>query len=393
MDLAFTPEEQAFRDEVRTWVQAHLPKDIAHKVHNALQLTRADMQGWAKILGKKGWLGFGWAKEFGGPGWTAVQKHLFEEECALAGAPRIVPFGPVMVAPVIMAFGSAEQQKRFLPGIASGEVWWSQGYSEPGSGSDLASVKTRAERVGDKYIVNGQKTWTTLGQYGDWMFNLVRTSNEGKPQTGISFLLLDMKSPGVTVRPIKLLEGGCEVNEVFFDNVEVPADQLIGEENKGWTYAKHLLSHERTNIADVNRSKRELERLKRIAKQEGVWDDSRFRDQIALLEVDIVALEMLVLRVLSAEKSGKNSLDIAGLLKIKGSEIQQRYAELMMLAAGPFSLPFIEEAMEAGWQGNFPGGVTANAPLASTYFNLRKTTIYGGSNEVQRNIVAQTVLG
>jgi alkylation response protein AidB-like acyl-CoA dehydrogenase len=299
----------------------------------------------------------------------------------------------VMVAPVIMAYGTPEQQKRFLPGIASGEVWWSQGYSEPGSGSDLASVKTRAERQGDHYIVNGQKTWTTLGQYGDWMFNLVRTSNEGKPQTGISFLLLDMKSPGVTVRPIKLLDGECEVNEVFFDNVKVPVDQLIGEENKGWTYAKHLLAHERTNIADVNRSKRELERLKRIAKQEGVWEDSRFRDQIALLEVDIIALEMLVLRVLSAEKSGKNSLDIAGLLKIKGSEIQQRYAELMMLAAGPYSLPFIEEAMEAGWQGNFPGGNVGNAPLAGSYFNMRKTTIYGGSNEVQRNIVAQTLLG
>ena len=393
MDLAFTPEEQQFRQDIRAWVRENLPPEISHKVHNALRLTREDMQRWARILGKKGWLGYGWPKEFGGPGWNSVQRHLFEEECALAGAPRIVPFGPVMVAPVIMTFGNAQQQQRFLPGIASGEVWWSQGYSEPGSGSDLASVKTRAERVGNKYIVNGQKTWTTLGQYGEWIFCLVRTSNEGKPQTGISFLLIDMKSPGVTVRPIKLLDGECEVNEVFFDNVEVPAENLIGEENKGWTYAKHLLSHERTNIADVNRSKRELERLKRIAKDEGLWDDARFRDQIALLEVDIVALEMLVLRVLSAEKSGKNSLDIAGLLKIKGSEIQQRYAELMMLAAGPFALPFIEEAMEAGWQGDFPGGVTANAPLASTYFNLRKTTIYGGSNEVQRNIVAQTVLG
>ena len=393
MDLAFTPEEQAFREEVRTWVRTHLPEDIAHKVRSDLHLTRDDMQRWAKILGKKGWLGYGWPKEFGGPGWSAVQKHLFEEECALACTPRIVPFGPVMVAPVIMAYGSPEQQKRFLPGIASGEVWWSQGYSEPGSGSDLASLKTRAERVGDKYIVNGQKTWTTLGQYGDWMFNLVRTSNEGKPHTGISFLLLDMKSPGVTVRPIKLLDGGHEVNEVFFDNVEVPADQLIGEENKGWTYAKHLLSHERTNIADVNRAKRELERVKRIAKAEGVWEDQRFRDQIALLEVDVIALEMLVLRVLSAMKSGKNPLEIAGLLKIKGSEIQQRYSELMMLAAGPYSLPFIQEAMEAGYQGDFPGGVLGNAPLAATYFNMRKTTIYGGSNEVQRNIVAQTVLG
>ncbi|AEG94285.1 acyl-CoA dehydrogenase family protein [Ramlibacter tataouinensis] len=393
MDLAFTPEEQKFREDIRAWVRENLPKDIAHKVHNSLHLTRDDMQRWAKILGKKGWLGYGWPKQFGGPGWNAVQKHLFEEETALAGAPRIVPFGPVMVAPVIMAFGNAEQHKRFLPGIASGEVWWSQGYSEPGAGSDLASLKTRAERRGDKYIVNGQKTWTTLGQYGEWIFCLVRTSTEGKPQTGISFLLIDMKSPGIQVRPIVMLDGGHEVNEVFFDNVEVPAENLVGEENKGWTYAKHLLSHERTNIADVNRAKRELERLKRIAKAEGVWEDIRFRDEIAKLEVNVVALEMLVLRVLSAEKSGKNSLDIAGLLKIRGSEIQQRYSELMMLAGGAFSVPFILEAMEAGWQGDFPGGAVGLAPLAATYFNLRKTTIYGGSNEVQRNIVAQTVLG
>jgi alkylation response protein AidB-like acyl-CoA dehydrogenase len=305
MDLAFTPEEQAFREEVRTWVHAHLPSTLSHKVHNALRLSREDMQTWAKILGKKGWLGYGWPTQFGGPGWSEVQKHLFEEECALAGAPRVVPFGPVMVAPVIMAFGSPEQQQRFLPGIASGEVWWSQGYSEPGSGSDLASLKTRAERVGDKYIVNGQKTWTTLAQFGEWIFCLVRTSSEGKPQTGISFLLIDMKSKGVSVRPIKLLDGECEVNEVWFDNVEVPAENLIGEENKGWNYAKYLLAHERTNIADVNRAKRELERLKRIAKAEGVWDDMRFRDEIAKLEVDVIALEMMVLRVLSAEKVGQ----------------------------------------------------------------------------------------
>jgi alkylation response protein AidB-like acyl-CoA dehydrogenase len=399
MDLAFTPEEQQFREDIRAWVHANLPADISHKVHNSLHLSRDDMQAWAKILGKKGWLGHGWPKQFGGPGWNAIQKHLFEEECALAGAPRVVPFGPVMVAPVIMAFGSPEQQARHLPGIASGEVWWSQGYSEPGSGSDLASLKTKAERVGDKYIVNGQKTWTTLGQYGEWIFCLVRTSTEGKPQTGISFLLIDMKSPGVSVRPIIMLDGGHEVNEVWFDNVEVPVENLVGEENKGWTYAKHLLSHERTNIADANRAKRELERLKRIAKAEGVYDPAtggataaRFRDEIAKLEVDVIALEMLVLRVLSAEKTGKNSLDIAGLLKIRGSEIQQRYTELMMLAAGPYSLPFIQEAMEAGWQGDYVGAATS-APLASTYFNMRKTTIYGGSNEVQRNIVAQTVLG
>ncbi len=392
MDLAFTPEELGFREEIRAWVHAHLPQDIAHKVHNALQLTREDMQRWGQILGKKGWLGHAWPKEFGGPGWNAIQKHLFEEECALAGAPRVVPFGPVMVAPVIMAFGNAAQQQRFLPGIASGEVWWSQGYSEPGSGSDLASLKTRAERVGENYIVNGQKTWTTLGQYGEWIFCLVRTAAEGKPQNGISFLLIDMKSPGVTVRPIILLDGSAEVNEVFFDNVQVPAENLIGEENKGWSYAKYLLAHERTNIADVNRAKRELERLKRIAKTEGVYEDIRFRDEIAKLEVDVVALEMMVLRVLSAEKAGKQSLDIAGLLKIRGSEIQQRYSELMMLAAGPFALPLIREAMEAGWQGDHVGHAHC-APLASTYFNMRKTTIYGGSNEVQRNIVSQFVLG
>jgi alkylation response protein AidB-like acyl-CoA dehydrogenase len=392
MDLAFTLEEQKFREDVRTWVRDNLPKDISHKVHNALHLSRDDMQNWGKILGKKGWLGYAWPKEFGGPGWNSIQKHLFEEECALAGAPRVLPFGPVMVAPVIMAFGNAEQQKRFLPGIASGDVWWSQGYSEPGSGSDLASLKCKAERRGDKFIINGQKTWTTLGQYGEWIFCLVRTSSEGKPQTGISFLLIDMKSPGVSVRPIIMLDGGHEVNEVWFDNVDVPAENLIGEENKGWHYAKHLLAHERTNIADVNRAKRELERLKRIAKAEGVYTDTRFRDEIAKLEVDVVALEMLVLRVLAAEKSGKQSLDIAGLLKIRGSEIQQRYSELMMLAAGPFALPLIREAMEAGWQGDFVGAAHC-APLASTYFNLRKTTIYGGSNEVQRNIVSQVVLG
>ncbi len=392
MDLHFTPEEQAFRAEIRAWVAENLPKDISDKVHNAQRLTRDDQQRWARILGKQGWHGSAWPKQFGGPGWTAVQRHLFDEECARAGAPGVVPFGPVMVAPVIMAFGTPEQQRQHLPGIMSGDVWWSQGYSEPGAGSDLASLKTRAERRGDYYIVNGQKTWTTLAQHGDWIFCLVRTSNEGKPQTGISFLLIDMKSPGITVRPIILLDGEHEVNEVFFDNVEVPVDNLIGEENKGWTYAKHLLSHERTSIADVARSKRELKRLKRIAAAEGMLDDTRFRDEVAKLEVDIVALEMMVLRVLAGEKSGKQPLDVAGLLKIRGSEIQGRFTELMMLAAGPYALPFIREAMEAGWQGEYVGAAHF-APLAADYFNMRKTTIYGGSNEVQRNIVAQVVLG
>jgi alkylation response protein AidB-like acyl-CoA dehydrogenase len=392
MDLNFTAEELAFRRDIRQWVAENLPKDLSHKVHNALRLSRDDMQRWARILGKKGWLGWGWPKAVRRPGLergaeAPVRGRMRAGRRAARGALR-----PGDGGAGDHGLRHPEQQQRFLPGIASGEVWWSQGYSEPGAGSDLAGLKTRAERQGDNYIVNGQKTWTTLGQYGDWIFCLVRTSTEGKPQTGISFLLIDMKSPGITVRPIILLDGEHEVNEVFFDNVEVPAENLIGEENKGWTYAKHLLSHERTNIADVNRAKRELERLKRIAKAEGVWDDSRFRDQIALLEVDIVALEMMVLRVLSAEKSGKQSLDVAGLLKIRGSEIQQRYTELMMLAGGPAAAPSSMKPWKPAGRATTWAACTWR-PLAGTYFNMRKTTIYGGSNEVQRNIVSQFVLG
>ncbi|TSE25033.1 putative acyl-CoA dehydrogenase FadE17 [Tepidimonas sediminis] len=393
MDLAFTPEELAFRDEVRAWIEAHLDPAVAAKVHAGLRLTKEEIQGWARTLGRQGWLAYRWPREFGGPGWNVVQQHLFDEALAEAGAPPILPFGPVMVAPVIMAFGTAEQQRRFLPGIASGEVWWCQGYSEPGAGSDLASLRTRAVRDGDHYVVNGQKTWTTLAQHADWIFCLVRTSTEGKPQAGISFLLIDMKSPGITVRPIRLLDGEYEVNEVWFDDVRVPVDNRIGEENKGWTYAKYLLSHERANIADVNRAKRELKRLKRLAQAEGVWDDARLRDAIALLEVDIVALEMLVLRVLAAERGGRPALELAALLKIRGSEIQQRLAELMMLVAGPMALPYLETVLEGHAGVPAPGSAAALAPLAPRYLNLRKTTIYGGSNEIQRNIVAQTLLG
>lgn len=392
MDLNYSPEEAAFREQVREFLRTQLPGDISRKVLEHRRLAKDDYVRWQKILFARGWIAAGWPVEHGGTGWSSIQRYIFEEEAAAAGAPRLTPFGLHMVGPVIIAFGSDAQKKQYLPRILSSEDWWCQGYSEPGSGSDLASLKTRAERQGDAYIVNGQKTWTTLGQYGEWIFCLVRTSNEGKPQTGISFLLIELKTPGITVRPIILMDGEHEVNEVWFDDVVVPAANLIGEENKGWTYAKHLLAHERTNIADVNRAKRELERVKRVAKEEGLWDDLRFRDQIALLEVDVVALEMLVLRVLSLEKSGKQSLDIAGLLKIRGSEIQQRYTELMMLAAGPLTRAYIHDAMEAGWQGDqaVPTGIL---PLAGTYFNYRKTTIYGGSNEVQRNIVAQTVLG
>ncbi len=401
MDLRFTDEERAFRQEVRDWIDANLPADTRERLAAGRTPTKQMQVDWQKKLNAKGWCVPHWPAEWGGQkDWSAIKRFILLEE--LQGTPAPIPLGfnCNMLGPVLIAFGTEEQKKFFLPKLANLDLWFCQGFSEPGAGSDLASLKTRAVREGDHYIVNGQKTWTTLAQYADWIFLLVRTNPEAaKQQEGISFLVVDMKTPGITVRPIITLDGEHEVNEVWFDNVEVPAENLIGEENKGWTYAKHLLSHERTNIADVNRAKRELERLKRIAKAEGVWEDARFRDQIALLEVDIVALEMMVLRVLSAEKSGKQSLDVAGLLKIRGSEIQQRYTELMLLAAGPASVPLVREAMEAGWQGDqaltalWPGEVAQAAPLAGTYFNYRKTSIYGGSNEVQRNIVAQTVLG
>jgi alkylation response protein AidB-like acyl-CoA dehydrogenase len=400
MELQLTPAEQAFLQDKKAWVEQHLPKDISDKIHAGQRLHKSDMQRWAQILGKQGWLGAAWPTQFGGPGWNAVERFLFDEACALAGSPRIIPFGPVMVAPVIMAFGNAEQHQRFLPGIASGDVWWCQGYSEPGSGSDLASLKTKAvkgvDAQGEHYIVNGQKTWTTLGQHAEWGFFLVRTSSEGKPQTGISFLLIDMKSPGITVRPILTLDGEHEVNEVWLDNVRVPMNQLIGAENQGWTIAKFLLNHERANIADVNRSKRELERLKRLAKQvpnagAPLWEDFRFRDQVVELDVDIQALEMLVLRVLAAERDGKKSGVEASMLKIRGSEIQQRLSELMMKAAGTYSLPLRYEANEQDWTGDVVGAAEYS-PLAGTYFNYRKTSIYGGSNEIQKNIISQQLL-
>ena len=396
MDLAFTPEEQAFREEVRAWIRSHLPEDIAHKVRNALRLSRDDLQRWAKILGSRGWLGHGWPKQFGGPGWSAVQKHLFEEECALACAPRVIPFGPVMVAPVIMAFGTPEQQQRFLPGIASGEVWWSQGYSEPGSGSDLASVKTRAERQGDHYVVNGQKTWTTLGQYGEWIFCLVRTSTEGKPQTGISFLLIDMKSPGVTVRPIKLLDGEREVNEVFFDNVQVPVENLIGEENKGWTYAKYLLGHERTGIAAIGNSKRELKVLKRLALSKQLdgaplLQDPQFAARVADIEIELMALEMTALALVADGASSKIGPE-ASMLKVKGTEISQAISEMLLEASGPAGLAFDPDYLH-NRKDSSDSGEDALAALAPHYFNLRKITIFGGSNEVQRNVISKMILG
>lgn len=398
MDLNFTAEEQAFRDEVRAFIREHLPPDISQKVKQGLAVHAGDYTRWQQILYRKGWGAPGWPEQFGGTGWGPVQLHIFDEESALAGSPRTLPFGLKMVAPVIMAFGSPAQQQRFLPRIVSGEDWWCQGYSEPGAGSDLASLKTRAERQGDHYIVNGQKTWNTLGQYANWIFCLVRTDpNAPKQQQGISFLLIDMKSPGITVRPIITLEGAHEVNEVWLENVKVPVENRVGEENKGWTCAKFLLGHERTNIAGVGASKRELQRLKDIAGKEikngrPLLQDPLFAARLAQVEIDLMALEITNLRALSAESEKRAPGPEASILKIKGTEIQQALSELMMYAVGPYALPFQRLSSEEGDLKRVAGPEYA-APLAAAYCNTRKVTIYGGSNEIQRNIIAQMILG
>ena len=401
MDLNFTAEEQQFREEVRGFLRAKLPVAISRKVLGGKRLEKNDFVRWQQLLNEQGWGAVAWPEAFGGTGWNAVQQHIFDEECADAGAPLQLPFGLKMVAPVIMAFGNPAQQQRFLPRIVDGTDWWCQGYSEPGSGSDLASLTMRAVRDGDHYVVNGQKTWNTLGQYADWIFCLVRTSTEGRPQTGISFLLIDMKTPGITVRPIIMLDGEHEINEVWFEDVRVPVENLIGEENKGWTYAKFLLGHERTGIAGVGRSKRELKKLKEIAATETangrpLIEDQRFRDRIAQVELELMALEITNLRVISAEGEKKRAPGPeASILKVKGSEIQQMLTELQMQALGHYALPYLEDALDAGWPGDagMPDYADYAASLSGHYFNFRKTTIYGGSNEIQKNIISQMILG
>jgi alkylation response protein AidB-like acyl-CoA dehydrogenase len=397
MDLNYTPEEQAFREQVRAFLKERLPADVSRKVLEHKRLGKEDQVRWQKILHEQGWIASSWPRELGGCEWNAVQRHIFDEECAEAGAPRVLPFGLNMVGPVIIAFGSDWQKRHYLPRILSGEDWWCQGYSEPGAGSDLASLKTRAERRGEHYIVNGQKTWTTLAQHADMIFCLVRTASTGKKQEGISFLLIDMRTPGVTVRPIITLDGEHEVNEVWFENVEVPAQNLVGDEGRGWTYAKFLLSHERTGIAGVGASKRELRMLKYIASEERkngrpLIEDPRFRDRIARVEIDLMALEITNLRVTAAERDGRAPGPEASILKIKGTEIQQALTELMMEAVGPYALPFLPAAWGDHWLGERVGPDYA-APLAARYFSYRKVSIYGGSNEIQRNIIAQHILG
>jgi alkylation response protein AidB-like acyl-CoA dehydrogenase len=390
MNLDFTAEEQAFREEVRAFVRAHLPEETRDKVLHGREVTAAETIGWQRILARHGWGAANWPKEHGGTGWDVVREFIFDEETAAQGAPRLLPFGLRMVGPVIMQFGNEAQKQRFLPRIASAEDFWCQGYSEPGSGSDLASLKTRAERKGDDYLVNGQKTWITLAQHADWIFCLVRTDPGARAQSGISFLLIDMKTKGITVRPIITMDGGHEVNEVWFEDVKVPVENRVGEENKGWTYAKFLLGHERTNIAGVGGSKRELQRLKTIAKAQAKGDkplseDPTFAARIAAVEIELMALEITNLRVLAAESARKAPGPQSSLLKIKGTEIQQTLSELMMLAMGPQGLFFDRDE-----RSDVPAA--AFGPLAPTYCNFRKTSIYGGSNEIQKNILSQQLL-
>jgi alkylation response protein AidB-like acyl-CoA dehydrogenase len=387
MDLNYSAEEAAFRDEVRAWIGANLDPAARDKVLSYRELSKDDLLGWHKTLARKGWVAPGWPKEWGGTDWTVVQRYIFEEECGAAGCPPIVPFGVRMCAPVLLRFGTDAQKQRFLPRMYHGEDFWVQGYSEPGAGSDLASLKTRAVREGDHYVVTGQKIWTTLGHYGDWIFCLVRTdAKTEKRQDGISFLLIDMTSPGITVRPIILMDQGHEVNEVFFDEVQVPAENLVHEENRGWTVAKFLLGYERMGTGNIAVCKRELARVKELAATTGMLDDVRFRDRLTRVEVELMALEITNLRFLDQLRGGRPPGAEVSLLKIKGTEIQQALTELMMQTAGPLATIFRPVAAGALFD-------TFTAALFPRYCNVRKATIYAGSNEIQRNIIAKATLG
>jgi alkylation response protein AidB-like acyl-CoA dehydrogenase len=397
MELILTPEEEAFRLEVREFLQAEVPEEVKRKTMTGFRLSKEEHESWQKKLFAKGWVAPSWPVEHGGTGWTPMQKHLFDEEAAAAGAPPVIAFGVTMVAPVIMAFGNQEQKDYYLPRILRSDDWWCQGYSEPGSGSDLASLRCKAELNGDHYVVNGQKTWTSLAQHANLMFCLTRTSDEGKRQEGITFLLIDMEQPGVTVQPITTIDGSQEINNVFLEDVKVPVASRIGEEGKGWTYAKYLLGHERTSIAAVGRSKAQLKRLRTIAsveQQEGkaLIEDQSFREKIAEMEISLLALESLVLRVLSDESSGKGPGPEASFLKIRGTEVQQGITELLVEAVGNYSHPYVPDAMKTGWNED-PIGPEHAASIAPHYFNWRKASIYGGSNEIQKNIIAKAVLG
>jgi pimeloyl-CoA dehydrogenase large subunit len=399
MDLRFTDEELKFRDEVRAFIKSSLPESIRQKLIAERHVDKDDLVTWTRILNKKGWAVAHWPVEWGGTGWSAVKQMIFRDEVQQAPAPETLAFGSSMVGPVIYTFGSDAQKKKFLPRIANLDDWWCQGFSEPGAGSDLAGLKTSAKRDGDHWVINGQKTWTTLAQHADWIFVLARTDSSVKKQEGISFILVDMKTPGVTVRPIQTIDGGHEVNEVFFDDVRVPLENLVGQENKGWDYAKFLLGNERNGIARIGISKARVRRIRELASlptygDKPMMEDVRFRQKLAMLEVDIKALEMTQFRVISNErKREKGKPDPASsVLKIKGSEIQQATTELLMDVIGPYALPYQEERGGDRWNEPTAGPDWA-AAVAPTYFNMRKVSIYGGSNEIQRGIIAKAILG
>ncbi|WP_309751044.1 acyl-CoA dehydrogenase family protein [Novosphingobium sp.] len=396
MDLEFSAEDLAFRDEVRTFIAESYPAALRGKQDEGEELAKDDFLAWHMVLAKKGWIAPAWPVEYGGTGWTSTQRYIWSEETARADCIRLLPFGLTMVGPVIYTFGTPEQKAHFLPRILSGEDWWCQGYSEPGSGSDLASLRTKAELDGDHYVVNGQKTWTTLAQHADWGFFLVRTDNDAKMQEGISFLLIDMKSPGITVRPIITLGGEHEVNEVFLDNVRVPVANRVFEENKGWTCAKFLLAHERVGIAGVASSKRSIERIKDIARTEmdgehTLLSNPFFKRKVAELEIDLAALEYTELRTIAGMAAGRGPGPESSVLKIKGSEIQQRLTELTLEMAGHYGAPYFRGFGEG--DNEHPIGPAWANRAAPSYYNTRKTTIYGGSNEIQRNVIAKMVLG
>jgi len=374
MDLNYSQEELSFRDEVRTWLEANLPQDLRKKMADYAHLSKDDLVRWHKILAQQGWVAPAWPKEWGGTGWNVVQRYIFEEELGYAGSPPLIPFGLTMCAAVLLQFGTEAQKKRFLPRIYNCDDFWCQGYSEPGSGSDLASLKTKAVREGDFYRVNGQKIWTTLAHYADWIFCLVRTDSGERRQEGISFLLMDMKAPGITVRPLMLMDGAHEVNEVFFDDVKVPVENLVHQEGKGWTVAKYLLGYERMNTGRIGESKRQLAKLKKFAAP--MMGDMRFRDRLSRLEVELMALEITNLRFLDRmRRTGQPPGADVSMLKIKGTEIQQGLTELMMQAADPAAHDEFSDS------------------IRKRYLSMRKTTIYAGSNEIQRNIIAKMTLG
>lgn len=390
MNLQWSDDELQFRRDVQSFLQNALPPEIKRKVLAYEKIEKEEYIRWQRILNERGWLAWSWPREYGGPGWSPIQTYIFEEECWLAGAPEVFAFGVKMLAPVLMKYGSEAQKSFFLPRILNSDDWWCQGYSEPGSGSDLASLKTKARVEGDFLIVNGQKTWTTNAHYANKMFCLVRTDAEARPQEGISFILIDMDLPGVTVRPIKLLDGTCEVNEVFFDDVRVPRDRVIGELNKGWDYAKALLGHERLNSGKLGRTKCGLRLLKRIAQRQPqigqpLIKDLRFAARVAQLEVDILALEYMTLQLIANAAQGRGIGPEASILKLRGTEIAQQLTRLLMDAMG-------SDLYAPSQHDNLPGAPLPQA-LVEQYFNWRKLTIYGGSNEIQRNIIAKQSLG